>query len=81
MWSLDVDSAEQQLVVGGVSAQLQLYHIRGGDADSDAGVAGTASRAGKEVCSLLTWSHGGVTADRASTAWLPACSASMQART
>ena len=78
MWSLDVDSAEQQLVVGGVSAQLQLFHIRSSDANSDAGVAGTADRASKDVRGLLAWSYGGMTADRASTAWLPARAALMQ---
>ena len=78
MWSLDVDSAEQQLAVGGVSAQLQLYHIRSSDADPDAGVAGTADRASKDVCGLPAWSCGGMTADRASTAWQPARAAPMQ---
>ena len=78
MWSLDVDSAEQQLVVGGVSAQLQLYHIRSTDADSKAGVAGTAGRASKDVRGLPAWSYGGMTADRASTVWLPARAAPMQ---
>ena len=78
MWSLDVDSAEQQLVVGGVSAQLQLYHIRSSDADSDAGVAGTADRASKDVRGLPAWSYGGMSADRAFTAWLPARAALIQ---
>lgn len=78
MWSLDVDSAEQQLVVGGVSAQLQLYHIRSSDADSNAGVAGVADRASKDVRSPHAWSIGGMTADRALTEWLPPRAASMQ---
>ena len=43
VWSLDVDAAEQQLAVGGVSPQLQLYHIH---SNSE---AGGERRASKEV--------------------------------
>ncbi|CAL5229844.1 g13253 [Coccomyxa viridis] len=41
VWSLDVDAAEQQVAVGGVSPQLQLYRIH---SDSETGGASSASK-------------------------------------
>ncbi len=41
VWSLDVDAAEQQVAVGGVSPRLQLYRIH---SDSETGGASSASK-------------------------------------
>ena len=43
VWSLDVDAAEQQVAVGGVSPQLQLFRIHS-NSDSAAGNASSTSK-------------------------------------
>ena len=44
VWSLDVDATEQQVAVGGVSPQLQLYRIPSGDETGGASIAGKQVR-------------------------------------
>ena len=44
VWSLDVDAAEQQLAVGGVSPQLQLYRIHANSAAAGASSASKQAR-------------------------------------
>ncbi len=53
VWSLDVDAAEQQLAVGGVSPQLQLSRIHITDE------TGGASSAGKQVRRALPAAESG----------------------
>ena len=44
MWSLDVDAAEQQLAVGGVSPQLQLFCILADTTATGASIASKQAR-------------------------------------
>lgn len=63
VWSLDVDAAEQQLAVGGVSPQLQLYGIHSDSA------AGSESSASKQVRRLLPAASESRVADQEAAVW------------
>lgn len=46
---MDVDAGEQQLAVGGVSTQVQLYSIHDNSASAIGSEAGVASKASRKV--------------------------------